>query len=89
MRSHGKVLLVVMALALLVVACVPTAALASNLAVPAAVVCTKGVVVGFLSAPGGHVALIVWSGHALSNSYFTTRHFSLTQRVTKCAGVIK
>jgi hypothetical protein len=52
-------------------------------------VCQRGVVVGFLSAPGGHVVYVVREGHAFSDSYWTTRHFSLTQRVRVCAGIIR
>jgi hypothetical protein len=52
-------------------------------------ICQKGVVVGFLSAPGGHVVYVVREGHSFADSYWTTRHFSLTQRVRICAGIIK
>ena len=52
-------------------------------------VCQKGVVTAFLSAKGGHVVYVVRDGHSLSDSYWTTRHFSVTQRVTVCAGIVK
>jgi hypothetical protein len=54
-----------------------------------ATVCQKGVVIDFLSAPGGHVVYVVREGHALSDAYWTTRHFSVTQRVRVCAGIVK
>jgi hypothetical protein len=52
-------------------------------------VCKHGTVVDFLKAKGGAVVYIVWDGKTLMNSYWTTRTFKLTQRVTLCAGIIK
>lgn len=54
-----------------------------------AAVCQNGVVIDFKSAPGGHVVYVVREGHALADSYWTTRHFRLTQRVRVCAGIVK
>ena len=54
-----------------------------------ATVCQNGVVIDFKSAPGGHVVYVVREGHALADSYWTTRHFRLTQRVRVCAGIVK
>ena len=54
-----------------------------------AAVCQKGVVVDFMAAPGGHVVYVVREGFAFADSYFTTRHFRLTQRVKVCAGIVE
>jgi hypothetical protein len=65
------------------------APLTSTSAQPLASICQKGVVTDFQTVPGGHVVSVVRTGHALADSYWTTRTFYRTQRVTVCAGIVK